>query len=556
MNEPFLGAKRLLDGPWQAFERDVARLLLADGFENVRVVGGVGDRGADVLGAKDGRVWVIQCKYTAGGYPPASAVEEVANAGRFHEANRMLVASSRRFGQATLDAVNRWKALGINIELLDPSTLMEMARIVPEYAASRRILKPYQEDAYEKLERSLRETRRGLVVLATGLGKTVVMAETVVRLLVDQLLPRGRVLVMAHTLPLVDQLQQAFWHQLPKWVHTHRLVEGERPSYWDGITFATVQSVEARLDELPDFDLVMIDEAHHVGSQTFQRVINHFSDALIGGFTATPWRGDGFDIEHVLGPPVVQIGIDEGLKKGFLCEADYRLYADNIDWKFVREQSRNRYSIKQLNTLLLLPARDDEAARQIRQVFDAEKRRAGIVFCASVPHAKSFAASLRLFGFSAEAVLGETPPAERDRLISQFRSGSLDFVTTCDLFNEGIDVPDVDIIAFMRVTHSRRIFVQQLGRGLRISPTKSKVVVLDFVSDLRRIAEVIELQRAVRGDIESVRAAGVVQFHDANAGSFIVEWMKDQASLILREGDPNLELPAFNFPTPLPGAHE
>jgi superfamily II DNA/RNA helicase len=147
-------------------------------------------------------------------------------------------------------------------------------------------------------------------------------------------------------------------------------------------------------------------------------------------------------------------------------------------------------------------------------------------------------------------ITGEMTSRERDRTMAAFRKGSLDIVTTRDLFNEGVDVPDVDMIVFMRVTHSRRIFVQQLGRGLRISPRKVKVVVLDFVSDLRRIAEVVELEKAVRGDLERLRLPGMVQFRDEGAGSFMLDWMKDQADLFMREGDPTLELPAFDFPRP------
>ena len=160
---------------------------------------------------------------------------------------------------------------------------------------------------------------------------------------------------------------------------------------------------------------------------------------------------------------------------------------------------------------------------------------------------------LRLFGFRAEPITGDMTPRERDRVMSNFRKGALDVVTTRDLFNEGVDVPDVDMIVFMRVTHSRRIFVQQLGRGLRISPRKKKVVVLDFVSDLRRLAEVVELEKAVRGDVERLRLPGVIQFRDEGAGSFMLDWMKDQADLFTREGDPTLELPAFDFPPPHAG---
>lgn len=550
MLTPFLNSSRLLHGSWQAFERDVARLLVCNGFGDVRLVAGSGDHGADVLGVKNGELWVIQCKFTSGGYPSAGAVDEVGEAARFYKADRIYVASSRQAGPATHDAIRRWKALGIEIGLLEPATLLNLANKSPEYSPHRRELRDYQEQAVDGFVASLRETGRGQVVLATGLGKTVVLAESVAQLFRDGAVPGERTLVLAGTRELVDQLQRSFWDQLPKWIPTHRLMGGEAPEIWDGITFATVQSAVSHLDELPDFGLLLIDEAHHVGSDTFRRVTNRLAGAMIGGVTATPWRGDGYDIDELLGPPSVRIGIAEGLKRGFLCEADYRLLADNIDWELIRDQSRNQYSLSELNRLLLLPTRDEEAARTIKEVFDKERRRSAIVFCSSILHANSFAGTLRLFGFRAEPITGEMTARARDRTMAAFRKGAIDIVTTRDLFNEGVDVPDVDMIVFMRVTHSRRIFVQQLGRGLRISPRKSKVVILDFVSDLRRIAEVIELEKAARGDLERLRAPGVVQFRDEGAGSFMLDWMRDQADLFIREGDPTLELPAFDFPRP------
>src|SRR5690606_17914561 len=130
----------------------------------------------------------------------------------------------------------------------------------------------------------------------------------------------------------------------------------------------------------------------------------------------------------------------------------------------------------------------------------------------------------------------------------------LDIVTSVDLFNEGVDVPDVDLIVFLRATHSRRIFVQQLGRGLRASPNKDKVIVLDFVTDLRRVAEVVELDKAARGGPVERLGLGeqLIEFRDASAGAFLREWMLDQASLVLREGEAELEMPRFEFPEPAP----
>ena len=547
----FLSTDRLLEGPWQAFERDVARLYMQNGFRRVRLVGGKGDGGADVLATHTSEgLWVTQCKFTQGSPPPVSAVDEVINAGRIYGASKLVIATSRPASSGLSRRVARERAAGLNIELAEPNQLLEWGRLSPEYAADARALRDYQAEAVGLLLGSLRATGKGQVVLATGLGKTVVMAETVATLLRDEAIPFGRVLVLAHTRPLVDQLMQAFWPQLPRWVPTHRMAEGEEPQFWDGITFATIQSVVGRVDRIPDFGLVMVDEAHHIGASSFQTVLNRLHPPMIAGVTATPWRGDGFDIDTILGPALIKIGIDEGLRRGFLSEVDYRLMADNLDWEFVQASSANQYSLAQLNKRLIIPTRDEEAARISVETFRREKRRAGIIYCPSGVHAGEFAALLRQYGVKAEAVLYDVDPRDRAVLLSRFASGGLDFVTTVDLFNEGVDVPDVDMLVFMRVTHSRRIFVQQLGRGLRTSPNKDCVIVLDFVTDLRRVAEVIELDAATRGSgVEHLGLGSrLVAFHNHSAGSFLREWMLDQASLMLREDDPTLSLPTLNFP--------
>ncbi|AKQ68360.1 DNA/RNA helicase (DEAD/DEAH BOX family) [Myxococcus hansupus] len=503
---------------------------------------------------KAGAVWVFQCKHTTTGPAPRSAVEEVVAAGQFYKADRLVIALSRPAGDAILEDQRKYARLGLKVEIAAPRHLIGMANQSPLYPPSRRNLRDYQEDASQRFRQALLDTGRGQIVLATGLGKTVVMADTVADLLSDGLVKEGRVLVLGHTRALVDQLQRAFWHQLPNWVHTHRLTDGEFPSYWDGITFATVQSVMSQIDRLPEFGLVLVDEAHHLGAETFRETIAELKAPMLAGVTATPWRGDGFDLDSILGPPLVKLGIAEALSHGFLSEVDYRLMADNLDWKTVQTLSRNRYSLTELNRKLILPTRDEEAARIIRSTFFEERRRSGIVFSPTILHANAFAGILRHCGFRAEAISSELDARERDALLSRFKAGQLDFVTTVDMFNEGVDVPDVDTLVFMRVTHSRRIFVQQLGRGLRLSPNKDKVLVLDFVTDLRRVAEVMDLDRAARGnDVERLgMGPRLIQFRDVSAGSFMREWMLDQASLFLREESAALELPELDFPMPHP----
>lgn len=554
----FLDDRRLLKGPWQAFERDVARLLIGAGFDDVRIVGGTGDKGADIVGVKNGEIWVIQCKHTTTAPPTKSAVQEVVDAGVFYKADRLLVATSRPAGGSLHSEMERYRQLGIVVEVLDPAKLELLISRIPEYPKSRRDLRPYQQQALEAFRNGLLDTGRAQIVLATGLGKTVVMAELVADLCRDGLVAENRTLVLADKRELVKQLQVGFWHQLPKSIPTHLLSGEETPTFWDGITFATVQSVVGRMDSLPRFGLVLVDEAHHIGSPTFRRAIEMLEPPLLGGVTATPWRGDSFDIDEILGQSLVRIGISDGLRNKYLCEVDYRLLADNVDWKFVQGLSAHNYSLTQLNRKLIIPTRDEEAARQITDAFRSEKRRGGIVFSPTVDHAEGFAGTLRAFGLKAEAMSSRQDPRERDRLMASFRKGDLDILTSVDLFNEGVDVPDVDLIVFMRATHSRRIFVQQLGRGLRMSSGKKKVVVLDFVTDLRRIAEVVELEKASAGPTERLPLGHhLVSFRDESAGSFMLEWMKDQADLMLREGDAQLELPHFDYPkAPLPGGVE
>jgi Holliday junction resolvase len=229
-NSLFIGETRLLNGPWQAFERDVARLFLQLGFEDVRIVGGPGDKGGDVLGVRSGELWLVQCKYTSG--PPlVDAVGEVVRAAQYYSAARPAIAISRPRTEALLAEVQKYQKLGINVDILDSPRILSLIRQAAEYPPARRRLRGYQEDASTRLRLALTDTGRGQVVMATGLGKTVVMAETVVDLLRDGLLKDGRVLVMADKKEIVRQLNQAFWYQLPKWIPTHLLIGGERPPY-------------------------------------------------------------------------------------------------------------------------------------------------------------------------------------------------------------------------------------------------------------------------------------------------------------------------------------
>src|SRR5690606_38072386 len=142
---------------------------------SVRLVGGTGDKGADIVGVKDHQIWVVQCKHTTSSPPPKSAVDEVVAAGRFYGAHRVVVAVSRNPSEGFYEEVRRYKRHGLTVETILPSELLRLMADSPEYAPSRRNLRDYQREAAARFRESLVDTGRGQIVLATGLGKTIVM---------------------------------------------------------------------------------------------------------------------------------------------------------------------------------------------------------------------------------------------------------------------------------------------------------------------------------------------------------------------------------------------
>lgn len=555
-NEGFVNDFLLRNGPWQEFERNTARFLLMAGWKSPQIVGRSGDGGADVLAIhpKTGHIWIFQCKFSKNSGPGPEAINEARRAGVLYGADVICIVSSKDPSSSFKDEHTRLLAQKLPIYHLGPQDLLKWYQKLPTYAPGRYALRDYQAEALEKLRSSIIETKRGLLVLATGLGKTVVVAELLNDLITDGLLGDGRILVVAHTVPLINQLIMSFWKHLPKTMPTHRLAEGESPHYWEGVTFATIQSFR-NVENPPYFDLIIIDEAHHLGAPEYIKAIEKLDPPKIAGITATPWRADGVSIAQWLGPPVFSMGIKEGLEQGYLSNVDYRFFIDNIDWQLVRSKSRLGYTIAQLNKLLLIPSRDAEAIRQIRHVFDKEDRRRGIVFSPSQVHAKSFASDLRMHGFSATSLTSDLGYIERYKRIAQFASGKLQFLCVVDIFNEGMDVPDVDLIVFIRVTHSRRIFIQQLGRGLRTSEDKDNVIVLDFAADIRRIHAALDLAPAQKaGEIERLPLShAYVNFSDKSMGRFFYEWIADLGNIQDYEDDDIVRLPIidpkmFNFP--------
>lgn len=368
--------------------------------------------------------------------------------------------------------------------------------------------------------------------------------------------PEADVLVVAHTKDLVNQLERALWRHLPKAVKTQVLTGDEQPTDLSGVTCATTASALSAVLRGWRPKLIMVDETHHVGEEgRFDQLLRELDKSWQFGVTATPWRADQYDIEARFGPASYKLGIEQGMKRGYLAEVDYRLFVDNIDWDVVRGASEYEYSLKELNSKLFLPQRDEAVVDALLDAWHETVAPRGIVFCQTIEHCDRLAERLseRPEWRNASALhTGLLAHEARQRLVD-FRSGRIPLLTAVDILNEGVDIPDVNILAFARVTHSRRIFVQQLGRGLRLRDGKEKVLALDFVSDIRRVAALLNLRRQLEADTIEVLPTVPqprIEFSDASVGSLLDQWIKDAASLETANDESRLQ---FLDPEVLPG---
>ena len=331
---------------------------------------------------------------------------------------------------------------------------------------------------------------------------------------------------------------------------TRLFMDGKIPVPIDGINFGLYQTLYNNLGGLQPgvFDLIIVDEAHHARANAFEVCLNHLKPRFLIGMTATPWRSDGLALEQMFGVPLAKVSLVDGMRLGYLSKVDYRLMCDNINWSEVSKMSKKKISVRDLNKRLFIPQRDDAIISDVMKVARGMQRPKIAVFSPSVAHAESFAKLLNIAGIPTGCVTSKDKQNAHKTLL-EFSSDKLSAITAVDILNEGIDVPDINVLVFLRATHSRRIFVQQLGRGLRTSKFKDKVIVLDFVTDIRRIALVKAFNDETKaprvpGDVSTVYLKdGVVTFNDTKSQRFIDAWLNDVASLEDRDDAEKLEFP-------------
>jgi superfamily II DNA or RNA helicase len=549
----FITEQTLQRGTWQHFERAIHRFLMHAGYDGVRLVGQSSDKGADLIAHRNDKRWLFQAKHwkqRAG----SAVVDETLKAANIYRAQVPVVVALNGFDSTARERQLSLQAQGIPLQLWVPWELQRQAERLSERMPGEIHIRSYQDEA-AKLIVSRFESRKpnhALVVMATGLGKTVTACEAYSRICAARPI---RALVIAHTNDIVYQLERSFWRFLKKTDLTCVVNGYERPSgeaiEESSIVFACLNSVaQAEALEASSFDMIIVDECHHAGGEMYQRIIKKLNAGaadgpFLLGLTATPWRSDEVNPFDIFGLPVISYDLVTGMRAGFLTNVDYRMYTDNIDWEALAAIRSGPLTPRAINRTLFISEWDDAVVQALREAWREQQTPRAIVFCATIDHDLMMRDRINALDFcKAEAIYSQTRSGvrqaahERNRILCDFHDGSVDVVCAVDIFNEGIDVPDVNILVFQRVTHSRRIFVQQLGRGLRIAHGKNSVIVLDFVSDIRRFAAGIELKDQLerpRGTTHLTLNHRVtfqrVGGNDPQAETFLREWLDDVAAV-------------------------
>jgi superfamily II DNA or RNA helicase len=387
-------------------------------------------------------------------------------------------------------------------------------------------------EAQEKAIANLVTTRKegknkAVAILATGLGKTILSALDVKESGSD------RVLFVVHVNEILKQTRETFERVLPNRKNEMGFYNGIEKSKGKKILFASIQTLgkKKHIENFASdyFDYIIIDETHHTAAPTYGLLFSYFKPKFFLGLTATPDRMDRKDILGFYNNNVVfEMNQEQAIEQGYLAPFKYLGFKDSVDYSNIYFNGF-KYDTKDLNKHLLIDERDQAIIKKFKEIAGNRKT---IGFCASIEHAERCATKFKAAGIDAIAVhsrsrsLGESESKDKSDLIKHFRAGKCQIAFVVDMFNEGVDIPDVTCLLFLRPTESKTIFIQHMGRGLRVAPKKENVLILDFIGNYKTanlILDGLNVKDGIRG-LKKINRNGKDLFvYDLNGCEVIFE---------------------------------
>jgi superfamily II DNA or RNA helicase/HKD family nuclease len=342
---------------------------------------------------------------------------------------------------------------------------------------------------------------RNLVVAATGTGKTVLAALDYKRLIRSGE-PRPTLLFVAHRKEILQQALSTFRQVLGDAQFGELFVDGQKPKEWLHV-FASIQSLKGEvfvsLGE-EHFQHLIIDEFHHAEATSYKRLFTDIIPSQVVGLTATPERTDGVDEiwkEYFGGRIATELRLWEAMSQDLLAPFHYFGIGEDLDFSNL-PWAGGKYDASALSALITSNTiRNQRVLKELNSKLPELGAMKALVFCVSVDHAQQVAKDFSAAGVKTKSVTASTE--NRNLVIQELRTGQIQAITTVDVFNEGVDIPEVDTIVLLRPTESPVIFLQQIGRGLRRFPGKEHVLVLDFIGSHRAEYRVDKKYEALAG---------------------------------------------------------
>ena len=455
-----------------------------------------GDGGVDIFAYKAKRKFAIEVKQRAVGTTvDIKALNQLVTGAKLANVTNMILVTNSYFTSEV-----KVRALRLGVELIDRDALQNLW--IEKHSEIGREIKPrtYQETVInDSLGRFNAGKNRLLIEMATGLGKTYTVAHLVKRLL--QQGKAKRVLFLAHQVEILLQSVTAFKNVLGIGTYSFSACFGGASPEDTDFVFGSFDTLFSKITtmEKEKFDVVIVDEAHHTPAVTYATVVDHFHPKLLVGLTATPFREDNKDVLAFFGGSAGHVGkydLAWALRHNKLAFPKYLVLLDDLDQSRI-DQLDKGMSISDLDQRLFLHKKDEEVVRIIEKTVQDKQIQnlKGIVFCRSINHINYL---IQFFpAGSATFVHSKMTDQQRWQNIRDFREGNYRYILVRDLFNEGVDIPETNLLVFMRYTGSHTVWLQQLGRGLRKTLNKDFVHVLDFVGSLERLNEVHQLTKKV-----------------------------------------------------------
>lgn len=354
----------------------------------------------------------------------------------------------------------------------------------------------YQQEILDKLEaeRKVRGNFRNLVVAATGTGKTVISAFDYKHFCKDNPQSPCRLLFVAHREEILKQSLYTFRGVLKDANFGEMFVGNYKPESIEHlfISIQTFNSQDFTQKTSPDFyDYIIVDEFHHAAAPTYQKLLTYYKPKILLGLTATPERMDGKNILEYFGNRIAaEIRLPEAIDRKLLSPFQYFGVTDIIDLNDLK-WSRGGYEKGELERVytfsgIVAERRADMIIQAIlRYVTDIDEVK-GLGFCVSVEHAKFMAKYFNEHDISSISLDGGSSEEDRSTAKQRLVNGEIRFIFVVDLYNEGVDIPEVNTVLFLRPTESLTVFLQQLGRGLRLAEGKECLTVLDFIGQANK----------------------------------------------------------------------